>query len=379
MPNFGHRQRNSQIPPKEVCRPEFGDCVARPRNRVREWLRERIRERLTVAGLLFSVATVIVGILAFLTANNLLFLFLAGMLAALLVAGFLGKLSLAGLEVDFILPDHVSARRLINGRIRVRNQKRWMSSFSIQVAGSGEADFSRAIYFPSVPRGGAAEEIVEVRFNRRGIFKGNSFRVSSRFPFGLAERRVDVVLGGEILVYPALESQPVFEHVLAQLTGEMEQHFRGRSHDFYRIRPYEAGESARHVDWRATAHTGELQVREFAREQQHLLELFFDLDVPFDQREWFEKAVECAAFLAWRVSERAARIHFRTQDFDHRLPESCDIYTILKYLALVEPRPGAGCLNPASPSAFRVVVTSNPDRCLNAGWHEARILSRWSL
>jgi uncharacterized protein (DUF58 family) len=346
---------------------------------IRAWLRERIRERLTAAGLLFSLATALVGAGAFLTANNLLFLLMAVMLSALLVAGFLGKLSLAGLEVDLILPDHISARRTIKGKIRVRNQKKWMSSFSLEIVGSPEAGFTQAVYMPSVPRGGAAEDSIEVRFNRRGLFKSSSFRVSSRFPFGFTERRVDVVLGGEILVYPALESQPELEHLLSQLSGEIEQHFRGRSHDFYRIRPYEAGESARHVDWRATAHTGELQVREFAREQQHLIELFFDLDVPLEQREWFEKAVECAAFLAWRISERAARIHFRTQDFDHRVPESCDIYTILKYLALVEPRPGAGCLHPASAYAFRVVVTRNPERCLDAGWLEARILSHWNL
>ena len=44
----------------------------------------------------------------------------------------------------------------------------------------------------------------------------------------------------------------------------MEMIQRGRGHDFYRIRPYETLESARHVDWKATAHTRDLQVREYA-------------------------------------------------------------------------------------------------------------------
>ena len=75
------------------------------------------------------------------------------------------------------------------------------------------------------------------------------------------------------------------------LRGEMQAHYRGRGGEFYRIRPYEPFESARHVDWKATAHTGELQVREFAREQEHLLEIFLDLETPEALHDWFERAV----------------------------------------------------------------------------------------
>jgi hypothetical protein len=43
--------------------------------------------------------------------------------------------------------------------------------------------------------------------------------------------------------------------------------------------------------------------------------------------------VDCCAFLAWRLAGKAVGIHSRTQDFNLRLPEEGDIYTILKYLA----------------------------------------------
>lgn len=346
---------------------------------VRRWIREKFRHRITLAGFLFSLATSLVGAAAFLSANNLLFLMLATMLSTLLVAGFISKLSLAGLEVDFVVPDHVSARRKIRARIRVRNQKRWMSSFSIHLAGSPETGLAHNLYFPSIPGGATVEEPVEVCFQRRGVYKGSSFRFSTRFPFGFAERRVDVTLGGELLVYPALAPHPAFERLVNRITGEIEQHFRGRSHDFYRIRPYEAGESARHVDWRATAHTGSLQVREFAREQEHLVELFFDLNVTYDQLEWFERAIECVAYFAWRISERGARMHMRTQNFDHRLPEECDIFTVLKYLALAEPLPGASILEPVGAGAYRIVVTPDPERATWSGWLNAHIISTQEL
>ncbi len=249
-----------------------------------------------------------------------------------------------------------------------------MNSFSIHLAGSPEAGFPQAVYFPAIPRGAAIEETVEVFFNRRGIHKESSFQFSTRFPFGFTERRVNVTLSGEVLVYPCLDPQPGFENLLSALSGEIEQHYRGRGHDFYRIRPYEPQESARHVDWRATAHTGDLQVREFAREQEHLVEIFFDINAGDKDREWFEKAVECCAYLSWHIAERGARIHFRTQDFDHRLPEECDVYTILKYLALVSSRPGKAALTPHDNTSFRLVLTTSPDRVLDAGWDGARVL-----
>ena len=93
------------------------------------------------------------------------------------------------------------------------------------------------------------------------------------------------------------------------------------------------------MDWKATAHTGDLQVREFAREQDHRVVIYFDLDVT-DAEAWFESAVDCAAFLAFRLAERGAQVRFRTQEFDVSLPEEGDIYTILKYLALVIPDEG---------------------------------------
>ena len=98
--------------------------------------------------------------------------------------------------------------------------------------------------------------------------------------------------------------------------------------------------SAHHVDWKATAHTGDLQVREFAREQEQAVAFFLDLDVPRSQAAWFESAVDRCAFLAWNMSQRGSRVRFCTQEVDWQLPEEADVYTILKYLAIVSTRPG---------------------------------------
>src|SRR5208282_2607900 len=123
--------------------------------------------------------------------------------------------------------------------------------------------------------------------------------------------------------------QPGFEALLVSVSGEIEALHRGRGHDFYRIRPYEALESARHVDWKATAHTGALQVREFAREEDQEVWIGLDLKVPDESREWFETAVDCAAFLAYRLNLRGARVRFRTQEVSIAIPAEGTIYAVL--------------------------------------------------
>ena len=325
-----------------------------------------LRQQVTGTGVAYTAALAVVGTGAFISANNLLFLIFAAMLSTLLVSGFISRLGIAGLEINLIVPDHISARRKVRAGIRIRNMKRVIPSFSIHLAGSKESGFDAILYFPVVPGGAVLEEPVELYFPKRGAQRERTFQFSTRFPFGFSERREMVTAQHDILVYPCVDPQPGFEALLQGVRGEMEAQQRGRGHDFYRIRPYEALESARHVDWKATAHTGDLQVREFAREQDNRVVIYFDLDTEFEG--WFESAVDCSAYLAFRLAERGAQVRFCTQEFDVSFPDEGDIYSILKYLALVSPMRGKTPTAPDDPSSFQIVFSANPARMSSLGW-----------
>jgi uncharacterized protein (DUF58 family) len=327
-----------------------------------------LRQRLTRAGIVYAAILIAVAVGAFLTSNNLLFLILAAMLSTWLVSGFISRLGLAGLELDLVLPRHISARRTVRVAVRLKNLKHWVPSFSIHLAGAAESGIASILYFPVIPGGAVLEESVDLYLAKRGAQRDRNFQFSTSFPFGFSERREMVTARHEVIVYPCLDPQPGFESLLASVSGEMEALQRGRGHDFYRIRPYEAFESARHVDWRATAHTGNLQVREFAREQDHRVLIYFDLDTPPASEAWFESAVDCAAFLAFRLAERGAHVRFQTQDFDVAAPGDADIYTILKYLALVSPRRGKPPAAPDDPASFHLVFSANVERMQSLGW-----------
>ncbi len=338
------------------------------------WLRFRkawvasFRQRITRTGAIFGIVLIAIAVGAFLSANNLLFLILAAMLSTWLVSGFVSRLGLAGLELDLILPEHISARRRVRAAVRLKNLKHIMPSFSIHLEGAAEGGFTPVLYFPVIPGGAVLEESVDLYFAKRGAQRDRSFQFSTSFPFGFSQRHEMITARHDVVIYPCLDPQPGFEALLASVSGEMEALQRGRGHDFYRIRPYEMFESARHVDWRATAHTGDLQVREFAREQDHRVVIYFDLDAGFEHAAWFEAAVDCAAFLAYHLAERGAHVRFQTQDCDLQSPSEADIYTILKYLALVSPRRGKPPAAPDDPASFHLVFSANVQRMHALGW-----------
>jgi hypothetical protein len=82
------------------------------------------------------------------------------------------------------------------------------------------------------------------------------------------------------------------------------------------------------------------------------------------------------AFLAWRLTERGAQFRLCTQDFSARVPEEADVYTILKYLALVEPARGKALPPPDNDIVFRIVFSASPERLAASGQEMAGLRVR---
>ena len=335
-----------------------------------------MRYRVTRGGLVFASALALIAGAAALTANNLLFLIAAAMVATLLVSGFVSRLSLAGLQVELLLPQHISARRPTPAQIRLRNLKWIMPSVSIQISGApldGQESILRTpIYYPILPGRTTIQEEAEVYFPRRGEHGHNLFVFTTRFPFGFIEKRINVALKRETLVYPAIEPRSEWEPLAAAIRGDLESQAPGGEHDFYRIRPYVALESARHLDWKSTARTGELQVREFAREQRQTVEIILDRRIAAGQEQWLEHAIECCAYLAWEF--QATPMVFRSQRYLACVPEDCDVYDILKFLALAMPDAGILSTPTRDKPTIQVLLSADPEGMANEGLHPAHVV-----
>jgi len=344
------------------------------------WLAVEIRFRLTREGWVYFTGVFLLGLAALNTGNNLLFLILSALLAGILMSGVLSTIVLSGNELEIELPEQIFAGQPAVAVLRLHNHKESLPSFSLKVAAdrkmkAGQPVFRDPVYFPYVARASHARQRVELLFPRRGLYRQDSFVLQTRFPFGFLEkwRRVDSPV--EALVYPPVEPTEEFFEILPLVSGEMESIHRGRGHDLYAIRDYLSSDSARHVDWKATARTGELKVREFAREDERQVVLVFDpLVFPPagsaapspEQLESFERGVKLAACLAWHFYEIDAEIEFRTERLVAPMARSSDtIWTVMRELALVEPRAArlgdsllAGL--PEDPHLFKIILTSQP-------------------
>jgi uncharacterized protein (DUF58 family) len=294
----------------------------------------RVQYRVALAGLLFLATMALTFAGAFLSGNNLLFLIFAAMLALLLVSGFLNRLVLAGLELELLVPEHVSARTPTEARVRLRNLKRFTPSFSIEL---GAPALKSSVYFPLIPGHSTLEAPVEIVFPRRGRHTENTFLIATKFPFGFIRRTSKVEMRRETIVCPSLAGDAATALLLDAIESETGGSQRGSSRELHRIRPYEAGDPARHVDWKSTARTGALQTREFARDERPPVEIVLETAIEPGEEERFEIAVEQCAFAAWSLAASGNPVAFESEKTSIFASNQNDIYDILIWLALVKP------------------------------------------
>ena len=348
-----------------------------------ERLRQTFHYEVTKAGVIYVLVTLVIGIAALNTGNNLLYIVVAAMLAAILVSGLVSALVLRGLELEVRLPEHMFAGRPVLGRVVLRNPRRILPSFSIrvvlahkkkekkirkqwkwerttftfplnrapenqwvrlrdwrvrrvEVAPPPPGIFEGMIYFPYLPPGADLTADLELLFDRRGRYCESSFGVATRFPFAFLTKTREVALVREILVYPAIAPPDELFEILPLVRGEWESFQRGRGSDLYRIREYMPEDSARHVDWKATAKSGSLKVREFSREDERKLCIVFDNPpAGLISGPAYERAVNLAASLAWHFSSQDAEVSFALSGHGR----GTDVHEFLARLAVIEAQP----------------------------------------
>jgi uncharacterized protein (DUF58 family) len=188
-------------------------------------------------------------------------------------------------------------------------------------------------YLPFVPPGTDAAADLELRFDRRGCYREDSFGLATCFPFAFFTKTRHVALRREVIVYPRIDSSDQVLEVVPLIRGDWESFIRGRGSELYRIREYMPEDSARHVDWKATAKSGSLKVREFARDDERRLSIVFDNPQPGLISDLaYERAVDLTASLAW---------HFASQETETTFivpgrPRTRDLHEFLGWMATVK-------------------------------------------
>ena len=361
-------------------------------------VRDAMDYEVTRAGMVYMAITLVIGIASINTGNNLLYIVVAALLSAILVSGVASAVVLRHLELDVHLPEHVFAGRPMLARLLLQNLSGWLPSFSIRVVPSKRKAVKRwrweaytlglprnrppesqwvrvpdrrlrrvvenpdkpilqqTVYFPFLAAGQELRADLEMNFPTRGCYREKDFGLATRFPFAFLTKTRRIALAREVIVYPPVEPPQEFFEVLPMVTGEFAAFVRGRGYDLYRIREYMPEDSARHVDWKATARTGALKVREFSREDERKLRIVFDNPLPgvLDTSR-YERAVHLAASLGWHFHHEDVEISYVAPG----LEPTPDVFAFLHYLALVEPQEATSVFERLRASEdYNVIVTS---------------------
>jgi uncharacterized protein (DUF58 family) len=343
-------------------------------------VREAFDYDVTREGMIYLAIVLVIGVAALNTGNNLLFIVVSAMLAAIIASGIASAAILRGLVLDIEVPEHIFAGESVLGRITLTNSRRMLASLSVSVVPPrshrrhkhlkwertmfvypskaprekqwvhvpdlslrlvaererAPGIFTGQAYFPYVPPRATVSRELELDFARRGRYVQDGFGLSTRFPFSFLAKTRRVALAREVVVYPSVQPTDELFEILPMITGEFEAFIRGRGHDLHRIRDYLPEDSARHVDWKASARTGSLKVREFTREDERKLRVVFDNpDEGAVQAPAYERGIALAASLAWHFAGEATDLSFAAPGY----AGANDIYEFLRYLALVGPRP----------------------------------------
>lgn len=208
-----------------------------------------------------------VGFAAINTGNNLLFLVLGMLLSLIVVSGVLSEYTLRALAVTRDLPRQVHAGRPFLTGISLRNRKRRLPSFSIQVEDIVEGrPIAKKCYFLKVPAGMSQQTSYRAEFPRRGVYTYEGLRLSTRFPFAFFTKARVVAEPGTVVVLPRVLAVAELPIPVRTLVGELAQLRRGAGREFYGLRPLRPGDDARDVHWKRSAREGRLILREYARQ-----------------------------------------------------------------------------------------------------------------
>lgn len=332
-----------------------------------------------------------IGIAAYNSASNILFITLSLLLACLILSGVLNWLNLRRVEwrlrpAPRLRVDHdaVVTLELRNRRAFLPTYGLWFDLAARTMGDDGVRAEStltgrgldlRALWRQADSVGGRTRLFLDGRLEpggrlslpwvlrpeRRGRLRLELAAVGSLFPFGFLRKEVATGRSCEVVVWPA----PVAYRRLAaprarRSAGEDPVRRAGQAGDLLAVRRYVSGDSHRLIHWKASARTGQLLVRQLSEEGSEGCDLGLWTDaVVWPRPEQFELLVAFAASVAEDLF-RTRALGQVSIDGGRPFPvrRLGDLEHFLDRLAVLQPTPGAAG---GGPAAGGNVVTFAPD------------------
>jgi len=326
--------------------------------------------RVTTPGFFYIILIFFIALAAINTGNNLLYLLLSFLIAAIIVSGIISRISLINLQVSVDYQDAIFAGEYTTYRLRTINKKKWFPSFSIGVEGfltnvtwlsacrpdwiqksrldekhmiSLGVPYLRTVaYFPIIQAGCSDVQVFKVRFSNRGLYRIVEIKVSTSFPFGFFRKGKRLRAPGELIVFPAPVDETDFQSYMEEQTDTTPILRKGLGTELYMLREYFPGEDARHIHWKASARSNQTIVKEFAVEMSPGFVFLVDETVaeePAAYWDHYERIISFLSSLILKLHDSGKSVQMLlSHSTDQPSHQRRDIHALLGGLSISYPR-----------------------------------------
>lgn len=317
----------------------------------------------TMTGVLLISISLGIGVAAYNTASNILFITLSLLLSCLVLSGVLSWLNLRAVtwRLQFAGPWRAGQAEAV--ALELRNGKTVFPTYGLwfDLAAGEESPERRHLEMRLDPGEESRMEWL-VKAARRGRLRIGLRSMGSLYPFGFLRKSVLSDLGADVLVWPAsVEYRREGEGTAWRAPrGQGQVNRAGQDGDLLALRRYAPGDSPKRVHWKASARLRHLMVRQFSTEGVEGFVLRMDPEAgKWPRAEQFELALSLAATLAedlFRLDRlQAVAIGDEPAQTVRRRR---DVEAFLDRLALLEPVPPKrrDLSSPLAPQPRRVLT-----------------------
>ncbi len=249
-------------------------------------------------GLRLAVLGLAMGLAALNTGNNLLYLMLSLVLGLAVTSAVASVWSLRRLRIVPHMPAEAVRGQPFLAGVEVTGRFPFLPQTWVDIRIQG---LPRPVELSVAVAGREARGFgsVTVTVDRRGVYERLTLTAATGYPLDLALYQTRRAIETDLVVLPSFRPLASVKVIGGGPEGAQESAARGSAgagFELRDIREYTPADDARHIDWRSSARTRQLMVREFERERDRSVDLVLDHETPDD--EAFEEIVErCAALL----------------------------------------------------------------------------------
>ena len=298
----------------------------------------------TIPGLVLLVLILAIGLAAYNTGNNILFITLALLLSSLVLSGVLAWLNFTGTEWRLVAQPPFRVGQEAEVVVELRNRKKLLPTYALWFdVAARTTDASARLYLRRRLEVGGSDRLCwTYRPARRGRETLVLSGMGSLFPFGFLRKTMGASVHREVRVWPARVACSFGGAAVARFQKESREVARpGGGNDLIGLRRYRAGDSHRRIHWKASARMRQLLVRQNATEAAETFALWIETsETLWTRAAQFELLCRLAATLAedlFRIGRLdSVAIDSETPLLVRRIR---DVETWLDRLAVLEPGP----------------------------------------